>query len=337
MSRSPMRAVLRFVLIALFLVLPISALTVRPVLAQDVTPEATPEVESTLPPNALSDFPGPGEYTVQLEIGGVLRSIAVYIPDSYTLSFEPFPLVVVLHGAGGTGNGIETFSGWSELSRSENFIVIYPDGVDNVWNDGRIGDPRISAIDDVSFINAAINFIADKLNIDQTRIYAAGFSMGGMLSFRLACQLPDRLAAIASVASTMPEYVVPYCSAGETMPVLIIQGTSDNVVPFYGIPRQGLGLMSAANSLLWWTRQNECATSSAIEPLEDVDPTDDTRVLLQSADDCANDAEVRLYGVYNGGHNYPGYAGIGLGAVSYDIDATALIWSFFEEHARADS
>jgi len=127
-----------------------------------------------------------------------------------------------------------------------------------------------------------------------------------------------------------------YCTQGENMPVLIIQGTSDTVVPFYGMPRNGLGLMSAANSLLYWTRQNECQTQSGIETLEDVDPNDGTRVILQTATDCANNADVMLYGVYYGGHNYPGHSlGVDLGTTSLDIDATRVIWDFFAAHPRA--
>jgi len=337
-------ASLRHVLIFVFLALPLFSLMTRVVYAQEVTPEVTPEAtievtpEATaaLPPNVLLDFPGAGDYTVQLGVDNRSRTTSVYIPLSYETSSEPFPLVVVLHGAGGNGNGIEAFSGWSDLAETENFIVIYPDGIDNVWNDGRIGDPRISDVDDVTFISAAINFMSDKLNIDPNRIYATGFSMGGMLSYRLACQLNSHLAGIASVASTMPEYVVPYCTQGENMPVLIIQGTSDTVVPFYGMPRNGLGLMSAANSLLYWTRQNECQTQSGIETLEDVDPNDGTRVILQNATDCANNADVMHYGVYYGGHNYPGHSlGVELGTTSLDIDATRVIWDFFAAHPRA--
>lgn len=357
------RHVLRSLWLCLFLILPFSALMTHLVAAQDATPEptveatleatpdvtaeatpdatpdataeTTPEPAATLPPNALLDFPGAGEYTVQLRVGGYTRTIAVYIPTTYEQTSEAFPLVVVMHGAGGTGNGIESFSGWSQLSETENFIVIYPDGLANAWNDGRPGDPGLSSIDDVSFITASINFISDKLNIDQNRVYATGFSMGGMMSFRLACQLNDRIAAIASVASTMPEYVMPFCSQGETMPVLIIQGTSDTVVPFYGVPRQGRGYLSAANSLIYWARQNECETRGGIEPLEDVDPHDGTRVLLETATDCANDADVMLYGVYHGGHNYPGYnLGAELGTTSLDINATQVIWEFFEAHPR---
>ena len=120
------------------------------------------------------------------------------------------------------------------------------------------------------------------------------------------------------------------------MPVLIIQGTSDNVVPFYGVPRQGLGYMSAADSLLYWSLQNQCQTSSGIDPLEDTAPNDGTRVLLQTATDCANNADVMLYGVYFGGHNYPGHVlGLELGTTTFDIDATEVIWDFFNAHSRS--
>jgi len=344
MSSLRPRAAARLALVVMFLVLPLSALLMRPLVAQEATPETTaePTAEATpeeLPPNVLLDFPGPGSYTIQLQIDGIPRTSGVYIPTSYETTPGAFPLVVALHPAGGTGYQMEGMSGWTELAEEENFIVIFPDGYNNVWNDGRLGDARIADLNDAGFINAAINFMSDKLNIDQTRIYSMGYSMGGMLSFRLACQMPDRLAAIASVASTMPEYVLPYCSTGETMPVLIIQGTDDQVVPWAGLARQGMGYLSANASLDFWTTQNGCQTVSAIQPQPDLDPNDGSIVMLQTASDCTANADVALWGVFFGGHTYPGHVSgpVSLGSVNMDIDATRVVWDFFAAHPRAES
>lgn len=298
--------------------------------AQDVTPESTPAPEVTPEATEQSiEFPGPGSYTVRHRINGVERSYRVTIPASYSDDGDPLPLVIALHGAGGTGAGIESYSGFNALAEREGFIVAYPNGVNNAWNDGRPG----STIDDVDFIARMITFIEASLNIDPTRIYATGHSMGGMFSFRLGCELPERIAAIASVASTFPEYLGLACVDAPPVPVMIVQGTDDLIVPWVGIRD---AYLSAGASLAYWAQRNGCTVYSGIEVLEDSDPDDGTRVMRERQSECDEDADVQLYGIYFGGHTWPGHViGVSfeLGLTSMDIDATEVIWSFFQEHS----
>ena len=298
----------------------------------EATPEAT--AESTLPPGAFANFPGPGSYTVRQPFPEGQRSYRVYIPPSYSDTGDPVALVVVMHGAGGTGANTESFTGFDALADQENFIVVYPDGLGNVWNDGRQGDPRVGKVDDVHFLDSAVQFVGKMLHVDPNRVYASGYSMGGMMSYRLACALPNRFAAIASVASTMPFYLLDICDSTLPIPVMVIQGTDDPVVPWTGVKN---AYLSAAQTIGYWGDHNRCSGDFAVETLPDIAPADHTLVMRQQLEGCA--ADMVLYGVYWGGHTWPGHPinVAQLGQTSQDVDATALIWEFFKAHPKADT
>lgn len=298
----------------------------------EATDEPDATAEATQPPN-VAEFPGPGSYNVREDFGEEQRTFVIDIPQSYSDDGDPVPLVFVLHGAGGDGNGIRSFSGFAQLGEEENFISVFPSGLNGGWNDGR-PDPGLAVIDDLGYFDHLISLLTRSLNIDTDRIYSSGYSMGGMMSYRLGCNLPDRIAAIASVASTMPVYILEECDAAPPLPVLLIQGTDDNVVPWTGI--RG-GYLSAVLTMQYWTEHNDCPyeTEIVIEP--DIDPTDNTIVMREQYADC--DAEVMMYAVYRGGHTWPGRiipAPIDLGTTSRDIIASEAIWEFFQRYSLED-
>jgi len=122
------------------------------------------------------------------------------------------PLVIVLHGGGGTGEDQVklTEGGLNTLADKEGFIVVYPDGFDKHWNDGRSGEEtgyrtQEENIDDVGFISSLISYFIKELNIDPKRVYVTGMSNGAMMSYRLACELTEKIAAVAPVAGNMPQ------------------------------------------------------------------------------------------------------------------------------------
>lgn len=343
--RFPACRMVRRAAVLIFLLFPLSLMLPESAVAQEATPEITPEItaeataEATLPPNVLSEFPGAGRYTIQLPVDERTRSAGVYIPEAYEASSDAFPLVIVMHGAGGNGSGIESISGFNDLAESEGFIAVYPDGISGVWNDGRTGSVQLREIDDVAFIEQMIDFLSGKLNIDARRIYATGYSMGAMMSYRLACEVPERIAAVAGVASTMPEYVAPMCVNRMPVPVMIVQGTDDTVVPWTGYMAGRGGYMSAADSLRYWGWHNNCQTYSGISPQEAVED-DGTLVLTQRYTDCTDGADVVLYGIYYGGHTWPGHpfgSPDTLGVTSMRIDASRVIWAFFDGFEGGES
>jgi polyhydroxybutyrate depolymerase len=158
--------------------------------------------------------------------------------------------------------------------------------------------------------------------------------MGGMLSYRMACDLPTMMAAAASVASTFPEYLAGNCVKTQPVPLLVIQGTDDPVVPWAGV--QG-GYFSAAQTLKYWALHNGCQTNQGITVLDDTAPDDGARIIVEGYTDCQNSADVQIDGVFHGGHTWPGHViqvPFDLGTTSMDIDATQVIWDFFQKHPR---
>lgn len=297
---------------------------------EDATPEVTVEATAESTP-AGPTFPEPGSYTARENYDGLERSYRIYIPESYVDQDEPVALVLVFHGAGGTGEWIETFSGFNELADDEGFVVVYPDGVNGVWNDGRVGDRRVGDIDDRPFVTDILDYITENLNIDPERVYATGYSMGGMFSFRLGCDMRDRITGVASVASTFPEYLLTACERTSPVPVIVLQGTDDPVIPWAGA--RG-AYLSAVNTLTYWSLHNQCRTYSGIEALDDFVPGDNTRVMRESYTDCLNNADVLLYGVYFGGHTWPGgpfQTQFNVGNTTLDIHAAQAIWNFFTD------
>jgi polyhydroxybutyrate depolymerase len=303
----------------------------------EIIPESTAEATPEATAEPLPSFPGTGSYTVHQELNGLERLYRITIPKIYDETADPVPLVIVLHGAGGTGNGIESFSGFDALAEQEGFIVIYPDGLNNVWNDGRPADPRVGDQNDVGFLGSAVKFLLQSLNIDSNRVYVTGYSMGGMLSYKMACDLPNMIAAAASVASTFPQYLAADCVSTAPVPLLVLQGTDDPVVPWIGV--QG-GYFSAAQTLKYWALHNDCQTDQGITMLDDTAPDDGTRVIVEGFTDCTSNADVQVDSIFHGGHTWPGHpiqAPFDLGATSMDLDAPLVIWDFFQKHPRVET
>ena len=340
----------------------IVALMALPVFAQEATPETTPETtpdaesaESTIEataeataqptPDLRGLFTEPGIFELSQTYAGIPRSYLISIPERYFETDEPagtfVPLIIALHGAGGRGEQMVGITGLSELSETEGFIVVYPDGLNGVWNDGRDGDPRIDpTLDDLSFINGIIETAIAALNVDETRVYLTGYSMGGFLAQRVACVIPQKIAGIAVVAATMPQYVLPDCQdASIPMPFMLIHGTNDTVVPWLGVVTQsGSGYLSALDTAYGWANRNGCDFPETIEALPDVDPDDGTRVMRETYEGCIDDSTVVLLGVYRGGHTWAGtpFASLSsnLGLTTMDIQSSVVMWEFFSQHAR---
>lgn len=304
----------------------------------EMTPEITatfdisPSITVTPTRTPLSALPGSGNFTVQQPFGGLQRTYRIHIPESYDTNDDLYPLVFALHGAGGDGANMEYISEFGDLAEREGFIVVYPDGVNGGWNDGRpIGGQPIN---DAAFLAAITQYLGANMRIDLSRVYSTGYSMGGMMSLRLGCLLPDVFAAVAAVATTMPAYILEECVEATPMPIMIIQGTDDGVVPWVGV--RG-GYLSARDSVRMWKQVNHCIGRQVIEPMEDVDPDDGTRTLIETYTECEDGSEVTLISVLFGGHTWSGTSamgGSGLGLTSQDFSASEMIWEFFSRHAN---
>jgi polyhydroxybutyrate depolymerase len=279
-----------------------------------------------------------GETRGSLEVDGRTRTYLLYQPAQAT---TPTALIIALHGGGGQSNSMVDLTDFNTLADQEGFAVVYPDGVDRQWNDGGIRADLIdTTIDDVAFISALIDELVAQNNIDPTRVYATGISNGGHMSNRLACDLADKIAAIAVVAATLWDTAPQSCSLTMPMPVLLMHGTDDPISPFEGgtIGRGRRNILSAQAAIEFWRDQNGCDTTPTTEALPDTDPNDRTTIQRATYSACDGDVQVVLYQVDGGGHAWPGglaYARERLiGITSQDINASEVIWQYFSQWQR---
>jgi polyhydroxybutyrate depolymerase len=277
---------------------------------------------------------------------GLKRTYLIHLPSSgFT---PPLPVVFVLHGGGGNGGKMKklTNSGFDKLADKKGFIVVYPDGFENNWNDGRSQSEAgyetfKNNTDDTGFISALIDELIKKYNADAKRVFVTGMSNGAMMSYRLACELSGKIAAIAPVAGTIPENFIKQCNPVKPVSVLAINGDADPLMPYNGgevtgpFGKRKLGrVLSANESVMFWVKNNCCSQEPIITDLKDKDPDDGTLVQKQQFINGRSNSEVILYTIRNGGHTWPGgYQYLGkwiVGKTCRDMDATAVIWEFFE-------
>ena len=267
-----------------------------------------------------------------LRVNGVERSYVLFVPSTYRAG-RPAPLVLVFHGAGGRGRRMVPHTGFSRLAEREGFVAVYPDGLGRRWNDGR---GVAAGHDDVGFVRALLDTLGRELSLDSTRVFATGISNGAMFSYRLACDLPGVLAAIAPVAGAMPSGLTAGCASTKPVSVLAMQGTRDPLLPYQGGMAGGHGsVLAAPESVAFWARVDGCgATPSAAPGTDRV--RDGTRVELTTYAGCRDGRSVALYTIDGGGHTWPGGPAVGssVGRVSRELDATAVIWEFFARNRR---
>ena len=285
---------------------------------------------STVPVNS-------GSYNSSVRYDGMDRTYYIHIPTSYDKS-RSFPLVILLHGLGGTGEGMSKLTGFDKLADKEGFIVIYPDGRNRFWK----CDGRIKKNDDVGFISFLIDEVSKSLNIDKKRIYATGMSNGGFMCIYLACELSDKISAIAPVVATMTEYQYNNFSPKKPVSVLTINGTEDKIVPWNGGEinvssnlLKGVGIVSTYDAVKFWVFHNQCATTPVVTRLEDKSTQDGTKVRREVYSGGKDSTEVILYAIEGGGHTWPGglqyLPDDRVGKVCQDINACEVIWEFFKK------
>jgi polyhydroxybutyrate depolymerase len=281
-----------------------------------------------------------------LQVGGLQRDYIYYIPAKAPV--KPLPLILVLHGGTGKPEGMEklTFNRFNELADQDPAIIVYPAGIDHNWNDGR-EDVSSTAfkenIDDVGFISKLIDEMVQIENADPHRVYVTGISNGAIMANRLACELSDKIAAIAPVSGSMPVNLPAVCSPKYPVSVLMINGDKDPLVPFEGgtvhfFNRKRGQIISAPQTAAHWAQMDRCLGNPVTVALPVKDPQDPTRVDRITYPSAKNGAEVFLFVIHGGGHTWPdGLRYLGewaVGKVSHQLAATDLIWDFFKRHSR---
>ena len=263
-----------------------------------------------------------GYISETIQHDGLIREYSIYVPASYDGTTN-FPLLFNLHGGGGTIASHIGIADMSPIADTANFIVVYPqarpdpsDGNSFNWIAKVPG-----TFDDVTFFSSLIDTIASNYQIDQNRIYACGYSLGGDMSFELACKLNSRIAAIAPVARTMQANPNSFCSPAHPTGVLTILGTDDITSPYNGIIYLGIEYyISAAATHMYWATHNNCDTTAVVVNI--VSPSVE-RYTWSTASGCAYVEELKVIG---GGHDWPGSFG------NMTIDANIEIWQFVSRY-----
>ncbi len=276
--------------------------------------------------------PAVNAQTDSITVGALMRTYTLRLPSAYD-GATPLPLVIAMHGGFGSGLQLEEQSLLSDKAELENFIVVYPDGVPSplsirTWNAGGCcGYAMNNNIDDVGFIDALLDTLIAENAIDTLRIYATGMSNGGFMSYRLACELSERIAAIAPVSASM---TIDVCAPARSMPVLGLHSYLDESVPYLG--GIGTGVSGHYNS-----PQDSVQTAFALHAncavLNDtILDNSDMTVIRWHECDCMQ--EMLLYMTHDGGHSWPGgQQGTGIGdPPSIVISANDLMWDFFQQY-----
>jgi len=284
-------------------------------------------------------------------VEGKTRTYDYYVPSG--LSSSRRPLVFLLHGGGSKPDDLTGESGfispylvWMDIADREKFILVYPEGSINPrgelgWNDCRADTTNNPSLNDVDFIDALIDKMSHSFTIDSNRIYASGTSNGGHMVIRLALELSNKIAAIASVAAAMPG--VACNSPSRPISVLFMNGTSDPLLPFEGgevapnIGGRGT-VLSADESVNIWVRFNQTDSTSAITNFPDIDTEDSSTVHKATYSNGIEGTQVALYEITGGGHvepsireQYSSILELSLGKQNHDIEMADEIWKFFKD------
>jgi polyhydroxybutyrate depolymerase len=260
--------------------------------------------------------------TNTIVVDGLERNYRLAIPSDHDIN-SSVPLVINMHGFGSNAAEQEFYADMNRIAEREGFIICYPNGIANAWN---VGWNFGSQADDVSFIDKLSDFLIQEYNLDTEKIYACGMSNGGFMSYRLACELNNKFAAIASVTGSIaPEYI-DQCDPGREVPILQFHGTADNTVLYEGLEDVNIPIDSL---IKFWTTNNSCSEEGDTMEIEDINTSDNSTVKRISYADCAGDSEVLFYKIDGGGHTWPG-AFLNIGITNQDIKASEIIWEFFK-------
>jgi polyhydroxybutyrate depolymerase len=262
----------------------------------------------------------------ELISSGEKRTYLLYVPPGYDPA-KPVPLVVNIHGFAQWPRNQMQVSGWNEVADQFNFIVVYPKGrgFPLRWtNNGQAGTDE-----DIRFFSDLFDKLSAEYNINPQRIYVSGLSNGGGMSFALACRLSDRIAAFGSVAGA---YALPWsdCNPSRLVPAIIFHGTADPIVPFTGGAESHAGLI-LPDITQWVSRlaqKNGCNPAPTELPAQG-----EVREVKYTV--CAQGADVDFYIIDGGGHSWPGGGYLPawiVGHTTQDINATRVMWDFFQQH-----
>lgn len=284
------------------------------------------------PPATIIERPGTSQYRVQA--GDLMRTFLLHVPHSRPRRFglaTAYPLVIVLHGSGANGATIRRMSGMDSVADAAHFLVAYPDattgalGLGADWNVGDCcGAAHKGNVDDVAFVRAVVGALSREMPVDRRRIYVAGFSDGGRMAYRVACELSPRVAAIAVVSGSLRD---GQCAPQRPVPLIAFHGTADDEVAYAdssfstAVGRPPSGSSGLPPSVVFWATIDHCRAAKASRYAP--------HVTLTRFAPCA--ADVMLYSVNGGEHAWPGGVADG-DEPTRELSASREAWRFFSAH-----
>lgn len=265
-----------------------------------------------------------------IENAGLTREYILYVPTSYSPGTDA-PLVMNFHGYTSNASQQIVYGDFRPIADTAGFLLLCPNGtLDNQsvnhWNVGWGG----STVDDVNFISNLLDTLSYEYSIDQNRIYSTGMSNGGFFSYKLACEMSDRITAIASVTGSMVTASMSTCSPSHAIPVMQIHGTIDPTVPYGG--NETLAMAPIEDVVSHWVDFNQCNSTPSVVDLPDVSTFDGSTVTHYVYSGGDNNSTVEFYKVINGGHTWPG-SSIALPSTNQDFNASEEIWRFFSQYS----
>lgn len=279
---------------------------------------------------------GPSDQSGELRVGTATRTYLMHNPSRRPPD-GGYRVILAFHGGGGRGAKMVSLMKLDPLADANGIIVIYPDGVDGHWNDGRSSIKTKS--DDVGFVTALLDKVEKRYPVNPNMVFAVGISNGAVFTERLGCELSGRIHAIAAVSGTMAAEVAPACHPTHPLSVLQISGSADPVMPYEGgAVRKFLGageggtVLSASDTVGLWARSNGCSPPSTPETLPQTGEPDGTSIVRQTHDHCRNSAMVVLLTVQGGGHAWPGGPQVArriFGRSSSQLDTSKAVVNFF--------
>lgn len=278
------------------------------------------------------DAPKPLQYkfSEQVTIDGIRRTYIVKLPQNYYQNDSTRAMIIGMHGTGGSADQFERAYGFDQKADLEGFVAVYPDGVQKeggllkirTWNAGTCCDFAMETdVNDVKFISTIIDNISGRFHINLKKVYVSGMSNGGMMAYRVALELPHKVAAAGIVSATM---VAPKDSSRQgIVPILHIHGAPDTKVPFNG--GVGLGKYNfppVMEGINYWITRNHCAVDPVVEQHQGYEK--------KSWKNSSGTTLVQCYFTEDGGHAWPSSSAQGrMGDTPSEvINATNLIWDF---------
>lgn len=272
---------------------------------------------------------GFGQQTINgsLEHDNLQRDYILYVPASYSAD-SPMPLLFNFHGY--TSNATEQmfYGDFRPIADTANFIIVHPEGTeDNTGTTHFNVGWGASSVDDVGFSEILLEAIASEYNIDLTRVYSTGMSNGGFMSYQLACQMSDKIAAIASVTGSMSFATFANCDPQHPTPILQIHGTADQTVPYNG----AIFAKPIEEVVDYWVNFNSCDAMPLRTDVPNTSTTDGSTAEHFIYPNGTNDVNTEFFKITNGGHTWAGSFFDSPGT-NHDINASIEVWRFVSRY-----